>query len=79
MRRLVTLLILAAAAYYAYDYFVVRGGASKWQLPQASEPAKSPPGERRREPGGGLNPFVTDEGPGSPPQRPRVPDIPGQR
>ncbi|MGH7821053.1 MAG: hypothetical protein ACREQ9_14915, partial [Candidatus Binatia bacterium] len=57
MRALIKLLAVIAALYFAWDYFVVRGGGGL-ELP---EPRPVPTGEPlRREPGRGLNPFVTD-------------------
>lgn len=73
------LAIVGAAAYFAYDYFVTQEHWKDWQLPGATEvPAEDVRKEDlQRSPGRGLNPFVTDDMPGSAPQRPRVPKIPG--
>jgi hypothetical protein len=74
MRRLITILAVLAALYFAYDYFVTKGGENPFRLPA---PRPVPTGETlRREPGRGLNPFVTDEV-APPPQRPAMPDVPG--
>ena len=78
--RLLKLAILAAAAYFAYDYLVVQEHWRDWKLP---EPAKPPAGQTfkpedmQRSPGRGLNPFVLDDMPGSGPKRPPMPSIPG--
>ncbi|MGH7860243.1 MAG: hypothetical protein ACREQY_23185 [Candidatus Binatia bacterium] len=75
MGRMIKILALIAALYFAYDYFIVRGGGSAFRLPA---PRAVPTGEPvHREPGRGLNPFVTDTDHAAPPQRPRVPDVPG--
>jgi hypothetical protein len=71
------ILVLGAAAYYAYGHFVVRGGGLPWELPKPPRMSTPPAGELRREPGRGLNPFITDVDP-PPAQRPRVPDVPGR-
>ncbi|MGH7897001.1 MAG: hypothetical protein ACREQQ_03565 [Candidatus Binatia bacterium] len=79
MGGLIKLLLLAAALYLAYGYFV-RGdtGLSSW-LPQPPRMRTPEDGEPRREPGRGLNPFVLDGDPAPAPQRPRIPDIPGAK
>ena len=79
MGRLLSWLILAAALYYAYDHFVVKGGDNPLRLPEP-RPLRQYEGEteRVREPGRGLNPFVADTDHGSAPQRPPMPKIPGR-
>ncbi len=78
MRKLITILALLGALYYGSDYFVVKGNRLPLTLPER-KPFHPVEGEKElvREPGRGLNPFVTDEGPSSPPQRPPVPKVPG--
>jgi hypothetical protein len=73
------LLILAVAGYFAYDYLVAKEHWKDWQLPSKTEvpPNGAKPEELQRSPGRGLNPFVMDDMPGAPPQRPRIPDVPG--
>lgn len=75
MRRLIQIAALVAAGWFAWDYFVVQGRVSLPERPRY-EPKEG--GEVRREPGRGLNPFVTDTDHGAAPQRPRVPDVPGR-
>lgn len=78
MRKLITILVLLGALYYAYDYFVVKGGKNPLGLPEP-RPLRQVEGEKelRTEPGRGLNPFVMDAEPESGPHRPPMPKIPG--
>ena len=79
MGRIVKVALVAAALWFAWDWFYVKGNdlASLFPSPPQKPTPAAEGGELRREPGRGLNPFVTDPGHGAPPQRPRVPDIPG--
>lgn len=82
MTQFLKLAIFAAAAYFAYDYFIAQDHWKDWRLPETTKieaPPDAKPEEFQRHPGRGLNPFVTDDMPGSAPQRrPPMPKIPGQ-
>ena len=82
MKQLLKFAIVAAAAYFAYDYFVVQGKWEEWK-PVAPKKQEAPPDAKpedfQRHPGRGLNPFTTDDMPGgAPARRPPMPKIPGQ-
>ena len=71
--------ILAAAAYFAYDYLIAQGRWKDWkpvERKKTEAPADAKPDDFQRNPGRGLNPFTTDDMPGSAPGRPPMPKIP---
>jgi len=75
MMRWVLLALTVAGIYWLYQngYYDTRPAKPRSaESPPPSAPL--PPGGR---PGGGLNPFVMDDGVDTPPQRPHVPSIPG--
>jgi len=77
MMRWVLLLAVIGAIYWLYEngYYDVK------EKPRtAASPPPSAPLPRDDRLGGGLNPFVIDDGSGggSGPQRPQVPPIPGR-
>ncbi len=81
MKQLLKYAILAGAAYYAYDYFVTQERWKDWRAKpvEIKAPPDAKPEDFQRNPGRGLNPFTTDDMPGSAPQRrPPMPKIPGQ-
>jgi hypothetical protein len=49
------------------------------KTPRAGTVATAPPLQPGPRPGGGLNPFISDDDGEAAPQRPSVPSIPGSR
>ena len=81
MKQLLKLAILAAAAYYGYDYFITQERWKDWRAEpvKMKAPPDAKPEDFQRNPGRGLNPFTTDDMPGGAPAgRPPMPKIPGQ-
>jgi len=71
MIRWILLIALIGLVYWIYERDYAHPGRSSaptWQTTQPS--ATLPPGGRL---GGGLNPFVTDDGLDTAPQRPKAP------
>ena len=81
MKQLLKIAIIAAAAYFAYDYFVVQGHWEEWKPVERKKreaPPDAKPEDFQRNPGRGLNPFTTEDMPGGgPARRPPMPKIPG--
>jgi hypothetical protein len=71
MIRWILLLALIGLVYWIYERDYAKPGGSSaptWRTTESS--ATLPPGGRL---GGGLNPFVTDDGVDTAPQRPKAP------
>ena len=71
MMRWILLFAVLGGMYWLYQRdYAERAAAPAVETRAAAPSATLPPGKRL---GGGLNPFVTDSGVDTPPQRPRVP------
>ena len=82
MKQLLKYAILAAAAYFAYDYFITQERWKDWRAEpvKINAPPDAKPEDFERHPGRGLNPFTSEDMPGGGPAgRPPMPKIPGQQ